>query len=102
MVNKEIIYGRNSVLEALKSPRITAEKLYIPQTEVDPALAKIRRLAESMGIPCKSADKKKLDDMAKNGNHHLIQVMKTFLQFPKKRTKHHSFWVVSKYKTHTI
>ena len=43
MVNKEIIYGRNSVIEALKSPRITAEKLYIPQTEVDPALAKIRR-----------------------------------------------------------
>lgn len=69
MVNKEIIYGRNSVIEALKSPRITAEKLYIPQTEVDPALAKIRRLAESMGIPCKSADKKKLDDMARNGNH---------------------------------
>jgi tRNA G18 (ribose-2'-O)-methylase SpoU len=65
MVNKEVIYGRNSVIEALKSPRITAEKLYIPQTEVDPALAKIRRLAESMGIPCKSADKKKLDDMAK-------------------------------------
>lgn len=66
---RDVIYGRNSVREALLSGRVPIEKLYIPESGVDPALAQLRRLAEKMGIPCKSADKRKLDELAHGGNH---------------------------------
>ncbi len=65
----DVIYGRNAVREALLSGKVPAEKFYIPETGVDPALAELRRMAEKLGIPCKSADKRKLDEMTRNGNH---------------------------------
>lgn len=66
---KDVIFGRNAVKEALLSDTIFPEKLYIPEHGVDPNLAAIRRLAEKKGIPCKSADKRKLDELSKGGNH---------------------------------
>lgn len=65
----KVIFGKNSVKEALLSENIKADKLYLPKSWVDPILTEIRKLAEKKDIPWKSADKQKLDELSFNGNH---------------------------------
>lgn len=64
-----VVFGRNPVREALLSENTRADKLYLPKSWNDPVLTDIRKLAEKRGIPWKSADKKKLDELSQGGNH---------------------------------
>lgn len=69
MINQSsMIYGRNAVLEALKSGR-AIEKLYVTRPPHTGSLAAIIRQAKGQRIIVQETDRARLDEMAQKGNH---------------------------------
>lgn len=62
----ELLYGRNPVLEALKSKR-PINKLLVIQPEG--SLIPIVKLAEKAGIPIQKTNRKSLDQLTRNARH---------------------------------
>ena len=63
-----IIYGRNSVKEALRSGQ-TIEKLYIQKGMNDPAMANIFKFTKGKGLVVSYVEKRVLDKLCEKGNH---------------------------------
>ena len=66
--NENIIYGRNAVLEALKSER-EFDKLFIKSGEKEGSISLIMAKAKERRIPILDAPQRKLDDLASGGVH---------------------------------
>lgn len=67
-MNEDIIYGRNSVIEALTSNH-TMDKILIQEGLRHSQIGKIRNLAKERGIVYQFVDKRKLDRMTDGENH---------------------------------
>lgn len=67
-MNEDIIYGRNSVIEALTSNH-TMDKILIQEGLRHSQIGKIRNLAKEHGIVYQFVDKRKLDRMTDGENH---------------------------------
>ncbi len=77
MANTEqegIIYGRNAVIELIKSDR-DIEKIFIKSGTAEGSLSLIISLAKSKSIPLSSVAKEKLDNLAKGGAHQGVVAM---------------------------
>ena len=66
--NENLIIGRNSVIELLKSGR-EVENVLIARGEREGSITKITAMCREKGIVIKSVDRKKLDFMCGNANH---------------------------------
>lgn len=66
--NKELIIGRNPMLEALKSGR-ELNQLFVARGERNGSIGNIIALASERGIPIKEVDAKKLDYLSGGGVH---------------------------------
>lgn len=66
--DKDIIFGRNSVQEAIKAGR-PLDSVMVVRGERSGSIPKILADAKSAGIPIKEVDRKKLDFMCGHGNH---------------------------------
>ena len=64
----DILEGRNTVIEALKSNR-TIEYIMVSNGEKNGTIIDILRIAKDKDIIIKKVDKRKLDNMSKSGNH---------------------------------
>lgn len=67
-VDDNLIYGRNAVMEILKSEK-SIEALYITEGEKEGSINKILGFARDKKIIVKYVDRRKLDIMTDNGNH---------------------------------
>ena len=67
-MEKDIIVGRNPVLEAIRAGRYI-EKIYIKNAEADGSLKKVLGAAKSSKILISRVDKRKLDEMSEGENH---------------------------------
>lgn len=65
---ENIIQGRNSVIEALKSDR-TIEQILIAKGDMEGSIGLIVSLAKEKGVVIKEVERKKLDRMSNAGNH---------------------------------
>ena len=65
---KDIIFGRNSVTEAIKAER-PLDSIMVARGERSGSIPKILADAKTAGIPIKEVDRKKLDFMCGHGNH---------------------------------
>ena len=61
-----LIYGLNPVLEALRAGRVIAVRMVASDRE---RLRELRQLAESIGVPVRSAEAAELDRIARGGVH---------------------------------
>lgn len=75
MVNENIIIGRNTVREALKSGR-SIEAIYLAEGSMDGSLREIHNLAKQEGVVIKNVPRGKLDELSREfgyggrpGNH---------------------------------
>ncbi|MGL5087781.1 MAG: 23S rRNA (guanosine(2251)-2'-O)-methyltransferase RlmB [Clostridium sp.] len=68
VIREDLIVGRNSVIEALKSDR-TIECLYIANGDTEGSVKVILGLARENKIVVKEVDRKKLDSMCGEGAH---------------------------------
>ena len=66
--DKDIIFGRNSVTEAIKAGR-PIDSVMVARGERSGSIPKILAEAKDAGIPIKEVDRKKLDFMCGHGNH---------------------------------
>lgn len=66
--DKDIIFGRNSVTEAIKAQR-PIDSVMVARGERSGSIPKILADAKTAGIPIKEVDRKKLDYMCGHGNH---------------------------------
>ncbi len=71
---KDIIFGRNSVAEAIKAER-PLDSVMVVRGERSGSIPKILADAKTAGIPIKEVDRKKLDFMCGHGNHQGIIAM---------------------------
>ncbi len=71
---KDIIFGRNSVAEAIKAGR-PLDTVMVSRGERSGSIPKILADAKTAGIPVKEVDRKKLDFMCGHGNHQGIIAM---------------------------
>ena len=67
-IREDLIVGRNSVIEALKSDR-TIECLYLANGDTEGSVKVILSLAKEKKIVIKEVDRKKLDSMCGDGTH---------------------------------
>ena len=65
---KDIIFGRNSVQEAIKAER-PLDSIMVARGERSGSIPKILADGKNAGIPIKEVDRKKLDFMCGHGNH---------------------------------
>ena len=65
---KDIVFGRNSVSEAIKSGR-PLDSILVARGEHTGSIPKILKDAKTADIPVKEVDRKKLDFMCGHGNH---------------------------------
>lgn len=65
---KDIVFGRNSVSEAIKSGR-PLDSVLVARGEHTGSIPKILKDAKAADIPIKEVDRKKLDFMCGHGNH---------------------------------
>ena len=65
---KDIIFGRNSVQEAIKAER-PLDSILVARGERSGSIPKILADGKNAGIPIKEVDRKKLDFMCGHGNH---------------------------------
>ena len=76
-----VIYGRNSVKEALRSNK-TVEKLYILKGMEDPAMANIYKYTKNnKNLVISYVEKKVLDKMADRGNHQGVVAIVTDYEY---------------------
>lgn len=66
--DKDIIFGRNSVTEAIKAGR-PIDSVMVARGERSGSIPKILADAKEAGLPIKEVDRKKLDFMCGHGNH---------------------------------
>ena len=66
--DRDIIFGRNSVSEAIKAGR-PIDSILVARGERSGSIPKILSDARKADIPVKEADRKKLDFMCGHGNH---------------------------------
>lgn len=66
--DKDIIFGRNSVTEAIKAGR-PIDSVMVARGERSGSIPKILADAKDAGLPIKEVDRKKLDFMCGHGNH---------------------------------
>ncbi len=66
--DKDIIFGRNSVSEAIKAER-PLDSILVARGEHTGSIPKILKDAKNADIPVKEVDRKKLDFMCGHGNH---------------------------------
>ncbi len=66
--DKDIIFGRNSVAEAIKAGR-PIDCVMVARGERSGSIPKILADAKDAGLPIKEVDRKKLDFMCGHGNH---------------------------------
>lgn len=64
----DVIFGRNPVLEAIKSGR-PLDRLLVARGEHSGSVPQIVALAVQAGVPVKDVDRKKLDFLCGHGNH---------------------------------
>ena len=67
-INKDLLVGRNAVLEALEKGR-EIDSLYVTRGEKNGTLGRILGKCREKGIVIKEVDKKKLDFMCGHANH---------------------------------
>ncbi len=65
----EILYGRNPVLEALRSGRVPRRLLLAEGLEPDARVAELRRLVTALGAPVEARKRRQLDDIAHSEHH---------------------------------
>lgn len=65
----DMIYGRNPVIEALRTGTTTIDKLMIQEGLHHPQIKEILRLCKENGILYRFVDKRKLDNFAEGENH---------------------------------
>lgn len=73
-LDENLVYGRNSVRELLKSER-TIDKLYIIKGVRDGSVSYIAEMAIEKRIPIVEVEKQKLDNMCKGGNHQSVAAL---------------------------
>lgn len=66
--DRDIIFGRNSVTEAIKAGR-PIDSVMVARGERSGSIPKILADAKEAGLPIKEVDRKKLDFMCGHGNH---------------------------------
>ncbi len=66
--DKDIIFGRNSVTEAIKAGR-PIDSVMVARGERSGSIPKILADAKDAGLPIKEVDRRKLDFMCGHGNH---------------------------------
>ena len=71
---ENVIYGRNAVIELLKSER-DVDKIMIKSGEREGSLTLITALAKNNGVPVVEVSKEKLDYLSKNGVHQGVVAM---------------------------
>lgn len=71
---EDCVFGRNAVLEALKSER-PADALYIAKGEHGGSVGAILALARERGVVVKEADRRKLDQLSGGGNHQGVALL---------------------------
>ena len=71
---KDIIFGRNSVTEAIKAGR-PLDSVMVAKGERSGSIPKILADAKNAGLPIKEVDRKKLDYLCGHGNHQGIIAM---------------------------
>ena len=75
-IREDLIEGRNSVSEALKSDR-TIEYLLIAKGNVEGSIKKIIQVAKDKKIVIKEVEKRKLDSMSETGSHQGVMAIVT-------------------------
>ncbi len=75
-VDDNLVYGRNAVMEVLKSDR-SIDTLYTTEGEKEGSILKILGLARDKRVLVKTIDRRKLDSMTDFGNHQGIAVRVT-------------------------
>lgn len=75
-VDDNLVYGRNSVMEVVKSDR-AIDTLYVSDNTQGGSVQKILGMAKEKNVLIKFVDKKKLDQMTDRGNHQGIVVRVT-------------------------
>lgn len=65
----DMIYGRNPVIEALKTGTTTIDKLMIQEGLHHPQIKEILRLSKENGVMYRFVDKRKLDTLCERENH---------------------------------
>ncbi len=69
MPNKDIIFGRNPVMEILKSESRTVDRLYAAKGDNKGSINKILGIAKDKGIRVEYEDRKRLDEISGGENH---------------------------------
>lgn len=72
----DYVIGRNSVIEYLKN-KDGAEKLFIQKGELKGSINKIIAMARELKLVIVEVDRKKLDEIAENGNHQGVCLLAT-------------------------
>lgn len=75
-VDDNLVYGRNAVMEILKSDR-SIETIYAAEGDKEGSILKILGMAKDKNAMIKSVDRRKLDQMTEGGNHQGIAVRVT-------------------------
>jgi 23S rRNA (guanosine2251-2'-O)-methyltransferase len=63
-----LIYGRNTVREALRS-KTPVEKIFFLQGTFDPPILELRKMAESLKVPYAFVDRQRLDRLTDRSHH---------------------------------
>jgi len=64
----DIVFGRNPVLEALRSGR-TIDKIFVAKGEREGSIIRLIAMAKDAGIPVVEAEKTKLDNITRSSSH---------------------------------
>lgn len=75
-----IIYGRNAVLEALKSEK-SIDKLFVSAGAREGSITVIIAKAKAAGIPVIEVNKTKLDSLSERGNHQGVVAMVSGVEY---------------------
>ncbi len=78
--NPMYVYGRNPVLELLRSGT-TVEKIFYAKGDEASYLSRVFDLANKMMIPCVCVDRRKLDQLSENGNHQGIVALSSGISY---------------------
>jgi len=76
----DIVYGRNAVLELLKSGR-SIDKIYIKSGELEGSITVIAAEAKNRGVPVVSVSREKLDRMSGGGVHQGVAAIASGVEY---------------------
>ena len=74
--SENMVYGRNSVTETLRSGR-TVDKLFVVKGEREGSIVRVIAMAKEKGIPVVEAEKAKLDSMTSSSSHQGVVAITT-------------------------